>query len=93
MERLKKEVSIIYKLKKKKKMKYIDFYKELMGILEDLDSNEINFAEAEGLRNDLVARAKVAGLSVEVSDFILNKVDDEKQENDSSYESSYSYSY
>lgn len=74
-------------------MKYIDFYKELMTILEDLDSNEINLAEAEGLRNNLVTRAKTAGLSVEVSDYILNKVDDEKQENDSSYESSYSYSY
>jgi hypothetical protein len=74
-------------------MKYIDFYKELMDILGDLDSNEINLAEAEGLRNNLVTRAKTAGLSVEVSDYILNKVDDEKQENDSSYESSYSYSY
>jgi hypothetical protein len=83
----------IYKLKKENKMKYIDFYKELMDILEDLDSNEIDFAEAEGLRNNLVTRAKTAGLSVEVSDYILNKVDDEKQENDSSYESSYSYSY
>lgn len=74
-------------------MKYIDFYKELMDILGDLDSNDIDLAEAEGLRNDLVTRAKTAGLSVEVSDYILNKVDDEKQENDSSYESSYSYSY
>jgi hypothetical protein len=74
-------------------MKYIDFYKELMDILGDLDSNDIDLAEAEGLRNNLVTRAKTAGLSVEVSDFILNKVDDEKQENDSSYESSYSYSY
>jgi hypothetical protein len=64
-----------------------------MDILGDLDSNDIDLAEAEGLRNNLVTRAKTAGLSVEVSDFILNKVDDEKQENDSSYESSYSYSY
>jgi hypothetical protein len=74
-------------------MKYIDFYKELMDILSDLDSNDIDLSEAEGLRNNLVSRAKAAGLSVEVSDFILNKVDDEKQEDDSSYESSYSYSY